>query len=102
MSKCNVPKYTSSNYAGSSLLEDLLDELAYLNLIKAFEVYGCLLCSSVYLSVPLTVLALLADPVDSVEVIISPYTRDGLLQEVQQVGGAARCPTPIRHGVVRP
>lgn len=70
--------------------EDLLD-----------EVYSCFLWFSVYLSVPLTVLALLTDPVDSVEVIISPYTWDGLLQEVQQVGGAAGCPTPVRHGVVR-
>lgn len=54
-----------------------------------------------YLAVPLAVLALLAHPVDGVEVIVGPHTRDGLLQEVQQVGGAAGHPAPIRHDVVR-
>lgn len=32
-----------------------------------------------HLPVPLAVLALLADPVDGVEVVIRPHTRDGLL-----------------------
>lgn len=55
-----------------------------------------------HLPVSLAVLALLADPVDGVEVIVGAHPRNGLLQEVQQVGGAAGSPTPVRHGVVRP
>ena len=40
-----------------------------------------------HLAMPLAVLALLADPVDGVEVVVGPHPRDRLLQEVQQVGG---------------
>ena len=54
-----------------------------------------------YLAVPLAVLALLADPVDGVEVVVRAHPRDGLLQEVQQVGGAAGHPAPVGHDVVR-
>lgn len=55
---------------------------------------------SAHLPMPLTVLALLTHPVDGVEVVVGPHTWDWLLQEVQQVGGAARCPAPVSHGVV--
>jgi len=54
-----------------------------------------------HLAVALPILALLADPVDGVEVIVRAHARDRLLQEVQQVGGAAGHPTPVRHDVVR-
>ena len=47
------------------------------------------------------VLALLPDPVDGVEVVVGANPRNGLLQEVQQVGGAAQHPSPVRHDVVR-
>ncbi len=55
-----------------------------------------------HLPVSLSVFALLPDPVDGVEVVVGPHARDGLLEEVQEVGGAAWCPAPVRHGVVRP
>lgn len=61
------------------LSEDLLYELAYLNFTEAFEVSGCIAGPSAHLPVPLAVLALLTDPVDGVEVIVGPHTRDGLL-----------------------
>lgn len=52
----------------------------------------------------LSVFALLSDPVDGVEVVVGAHTWNGLLQQVQQVGGATGpSSTPsIRHGVVRP
>lgn len=61
------------------LSEDLLYKLAYLNFTEAFEVSGCIVGLSAHLPVPLAVLALLTDPVDGVEVVVGPHTRDGLL-----------------------
>ena len=58
-------------------------------------------CLPPHLAVSLAILALLADPVDGVEVVIRAHPRDGLLQEVQQVGGAAGHPSPVGHDVVR-
>ncbi len=57
-----------------------------------------------YLAVSLSVFTLLSDPVDGVEVVVGSHAWNGLLQQVQQVGGdtGPASASSIRHGVVRP
>lgn len=55
-----------------------------------------------YLAMPLAVFALLSDPVDGVEVVVGAHSRNRLLQQIQEVGGATHpsgsAPT-VRHVV---
>lgn len=55
---------------------------------------------SPYLSVSVSVLALLSDPVDSVEVLIGAHSRHGVLQRVHKFTGAVAVHTSCSAAAV--